>query len=103
LDEDLAQADTPRLFDNDLTGTDIFGIPKGAGYWFCYKAKFQNWVEVNVGGAWYVCSPYTNWQVRLSAVYDENAGVYIWKPNAPHQIVTGHTGLDSFAGSWQPD
>ena len=88
--KDIFQDDNlKQIVEIDGPGSD--GLSYTAGYRFSMKAKFQDWVEVNIGGKWYVCSNYKNWYSIMHVKY-KNADEWEQDSTKTNEIVEGYIG-----------
>jgi hypothetical protein len=93
-----------QIFETDTPGRSA--LQYNSGHRFSYKAKFQQWVEVNIGEKWYVCSPYLNSRSIMHVKFDDATNKWIRDPdpNKANEIVTGWGPLDnSWPNSWSED
>jgi hypothetical protein len=82
-------------------GNDAGGLPYTADYRYTHKAKFQQWVEVEIAGKWYVCSPYKDWRSIMHVKYKDATDGWVYDASKTNEIVVGT--ITGFAGSWSED
>jgi hypothetical protein len=74
----------------------------GVHLFLMYKAKFESWVEVNIGGRWYVISNAKQWRMlqHLWFFFGEWDEVIAVPPYYQNEILEGHSHLQDFSGTW---
>jgi hypothetical protein len=102
-DEDLDQNDgLTSLFviDGPGFGDPNSGLPYTDQCRFSWKSKFHEWIEVKIGGKWYVCSPYKNWRCIMHLEFKGQQEGW-WQGNGINEIVPGT--IQGFAADWNDD
>jgi len=99
-DEDLIQnSSLPQIFEIDGPGFD--GLPYTNGFRYAEKNKFQDWVEVRIGGKWYVCSPNKYWRSIMHIKYKDAQSGWIEDAGKTNEVVEGT--IEGWAGEWSED
>jgi hypothetical protein len=96
-DEDLTQnTDCKEIFVIDGPGG--FPLTYTTGYKYSEKNKFREWVEINIGGKWYVCSPDKEWRSIMHIKFQDATAGWVEDTSKTNEIVLGT--ISGFAGSW---
>ena len=82
----------------NIDGPGIYGLQYTTNYRFTYKGKFRQWVEVKIGGKWYVCSPYKDWRSIMHIKFKDSTDGWIYDASKTNEVVLGT--ISGFAGSW---
>ena len=83
--------DTPGYPANPINNTDTVS----------HKGSFAQWVEVKIGGMWYVCSACHMWHTILHAKSNATATGWVARPGKVNEIVEGM--IPGFANDWNED
>jgi hypothetical protein len=101
-DEDLSPA-APNwaIYEIDLPGV---GLTRGwtEEHRWLKKAKYASWVEVKIGGRWYVISKERPWRMLqhlryISGQWEEDPAI---EPIYANDILEGHGTLQGLSGAW---
>ena len=95
----IQNSDCKELFSIDCPGG--FDLPYTSGFKYSQKAKFREWVEVEIGGKWYVCSPYKEWRMIMHVKFQDATAGWVHDASKTNEIVLGSIG--GWAGSWSED
>ena len=76
-------------------------LPYTAGFKYNQKAKLRNWVELKIGGNWYVCSPYKEWRMIMHVKFQDDTAGWVEDASKTNEIVPGT--ISGFAESWSED
>jgi len=102
-DEDSDQNDgltSIMVIDGPGFGDANAGLPYTAQCRFNWKSKFHEWIEVKIGGKWYVCSPYKDWRCIMHLEFKGQQQGWGYA-NGINEIVPGTIG--GFAHDWNDD
>jgi hypothetical protein len=94
------------VIQNDPSPTEIFAIDGPgclsldyeANYRASQKVKARNWIEVNIGGKWYVCSPYKHWRSIMHVKFQDATTGWVEDTSKTNEIIVGT--IDGFSSSW---
>jgi len=85
----------------DLPG--YVGLALQNNFRYSEKSRFEHYLEVKIGGKWYVLSETAVWHVITHVVYDNAQGKYIWVAGAnKNEILDGAGGLVGFPANDPP-
>jgi len=102
FDGDFEQQENCKyLFTEDSAGRD--NLPLTANFRCTHKGKFREWVEVKIGGKWYVCSMYFYWYSILHVKYKDATDGWVKDATKTNQILRGFGPLIGFAEDWTED
>jgi hypothetical protein len=98
--DEIPDSSLPYLFEIDTPGITINRSTLTSKR-YMQKAKFRDWIEVQIGGKWYVLSGYKEWYSVMHVAFCDSVGIWMEDLTGKvTEIKEGAGNMSGFAGGW---